>query len=336
MWDDFGSLLCNLHRSRRRFRTGEGRRAGAGDRDGLHHRLGRLAVAWILAHAGRVRVRTDPAVRSRYTAAVWAHDHCDSGEPLVADSRCGMPVGGRSGSREQGTSSGNGSDGLCTADDDLVLADGRAARARHLGASAAAGAGDYRSRLEAFLRAAAIAEPAASANSLGERFTTLSELLSAGPAVLADYAGGEAADALTTARALMLWAAGESLRARQPVRNGRETRAFLKMLIGFRSDEALVVIFLDSRRYLIDHEIVATGSADAVEFDQRRILLRAMGRGAVGIIVAHNHPSGDPAPSSQDIALTRRLAEVARELGICLHDHLVVAGGEVRSAMFAG
>jgi DNA repair protein RadC len=71
-----------------------------------------------------------------------------------------------------------------------------------------------------------------------------------------------------------------------------------------------------------------------VDFDQRRILLRAMGRGASGIIVAHNHPSGDSTPSRSDVEVTRRLADLAEVLGITLHDHLVVAGGETRSAMF--
>ena len=61
-----------------------------------------------------------------------------------------------------------------------------------------------------------------------------------------------------------------------------------------------------------------------------------MGRGAMGLIVAHNHPSGDPTPSSSDLRVTRMLADTARSLGICLHDHLVVAGDEVRSAMMLG
>ena len=125
--------------------------------------------------------------------------------------------------------------------------------------------------------------------------------------------------------------------ARAPaIRGDKEAAAFLKALIGFRSDEALVVLFLDSRRGLIDHEVIATGRADSVDFDQRRILLRAMARGASGIIVAHNHPSGDARPSTSDIRVTRQLADTARGLGICLYDHLVVAGGEVRSVMSVG
>lgn len=131
----------------------------------------------------------------------------------------------------------------------------------------------------------------------------------------------------------MTWAAEDSLRVRQPIRCERDAGAFLKTLIGFRCDECLVVLFLDAARGLIDHEVIASGRADSVEFDQRRILLGALGRGAAGIIVAHNHPSGDPRPSTSDLKVTRRLADVARGVGICLHDHLVIAGGEVRSAL---
>ena len=131
-------------------------------------------------------------------------------------------------------------------------------------------------------------------------------------------------------------ALGDELAGRQQIRCELEAAAFLKALIGFRCDELLVVLFLDSNRGLIDWEVLAAGGPNSVDFDQRRILLRAIGRGASGIIVAHNHPSGDPRPSRSDVDATRRLTTVAQAFGIELHDHLVVAGREVRSAMFSG
>lgn len=170
---------------------------------------------------------------------------------------------------------------------------------------------------------------------MSARYSTLSELLSAGPLILADYSGAAAAEALCAARALMTCALGEDLARRGSIVTTKAAGEFLKALIGFRCEELLVVLFLDSRTALIDHEIVAVGRPDSVDFDVRRILLRAIGRGASGIIVAHNHPSGDARPSRSDFEVTRQLANAAQALGICLHDHLVVAGGEVRSAMFA-
>ena len=63
----------------------------------------------------------------------------------------------------------------------------------------------------------------------------------------------------------------------------------------------------------------------------RAIFAAGLRHGAEGLVIAHNHPSGDPEPSRADIEATRRLADVAAALGIRLHDHLIFAGGECRS-----
>ena len=56
----------------------------------------------------------------------------------------------------------------------------------------------------------------------------------------------------------------------------------------------------------------------------REVIKRAMELGSAAIILVHNHPSGDPAPSRQDIALTRQIVEAGRPLGISLHDHVII------------
>jgi DNA repair protein RadC len=164
----------------------------------------------------------------------------------------------------------------------------------------------------------------------------LSELLSADPIVVTDYSGETVARALAGARDLMTGVLEERLRKRQPVRSTNDATELLKHLIGLRSDEFLVVLFLDSARGFIDHEVVAVGRVNAVDLDSRRILFRAIGRGAAGIIVAHNHPSGDPRPSSSDVRSTRMLADAARAFEITLHDHLIVARDGVFSLREAG
>ena len=63
----------------------------------------------------------------------------------------------------------------------------------------------------------------------------------------------------------------------------------------------------------------------------RAIFAAALGHDAAGMVIAHNHPSGDPRPSRADRDATRRLAETAPALGISLHDHLIFAGGGCRS-----
>lgn len=94
--------------------------------------------------------------------------------------------------------------------------------------------------------------------------------------------------------------------------------------------ERLAVLYLDAGRNLIGREEYP-GSADETVLPLRAIFASALRRDAAGLLIAHNHPSGDPSPSRADIEATRRLAEVAVALGIQLHDHLIFAAGECRS-----
>jgi DNA repair protein RadC len=73
------------------------------------------------------------------------------------------------------------------------------------------------------------------------------------------------------------------------------------------------------------------GGEDAVELPLAAILTSALRLGARSIVLAHNHPSGDPSPSASDEAATRRLASAAAGVDIRLQDHLIFAGGQCRS-----
>ena len=84
------------------------------------------------------------------------------------------------------------------------------------------------------------------------------------------------------------------------------------------------MLFLNSRNVLIANEPMWEGSVDESAVYIREIMRRALDLHATALIVVHNHPSGDPSPSQQDIRLTRDLAEAGRHLGITLHDHVIV------------
>jgi DNA repair protein RadC len=99
--------------------------------------------------------------------------------------------------------------------------------------------------------------------------------------------------------------------------------------------EALVVAYLDADRRLL-HIERSEGSAWSVELPTRAIAAEALRLGAAGLIVAHNHPGGDPRPSAADLDATRRLAELADSLGMRLHDHLIFARGTCRSLRALG
>ena len=95
--------------------------------------------------------------------------------------------------------------------------------------------------------------------------------------------------------------------------------------------EMLYVAHLDADRVLIAERAFHSAHCDAVDFPLRAIIRDALTLDAAGLIIAHNHPSGDPAPSRADIVATRALVELARPLRIRLHDHLIFAGGASRS-----
>jgi DNA repair protein RadC len=95
--------------------------------------------------------------------------------------------------------------------------------------------------------------------------------------------------------------------------------------------EKLAVLHLDEARKLIALDEHDVGGEDELVLPIRDIFAAALRHGAQGMVVAHNHPSGDPRPSPADKAAARRLAETAEALAIVLHDHLIFAGGECLS-----
>ena len=92
-----------------------------------------------------------------------------------------------------------------------------------------------------------------------------------------------------------------------------------------------MVLSLTAKHAIIRHDVVAVGSVSSADPTVADIVRPAIRCGAEAMIVAHNHPSGDPAPSPEDVAFTRRLREAGTLLGIDVVDHLVVGAGEVVS-----
>ncbi len=95
--------------------------------------------------------------------------------------------------------------------------------------------------------------------------------------------------------------------------------------------ERLAVLYLDAERVVLGVSETRLGEEAWIELPIRPIIADALRLEAAGLIIAHNHPSGDPTPSERDQAATRSLARVAAELGIRLHDHLIFAGPHCRS-----
>ena len=96
------------------------------------------------------------------------------------------------------------------------------------------------------------------------------------------------------------------------------------------SQECAYALYLDAKRHLLcEPMIVSRGTADKTFLHPREIFRHAIRLGAVSVIVAHNHPSGDPTPSGEDIEETNRLREAGELVGIPLDDHIVIGRGGV-------
>ena len=94
--------------------------------------------------------------------------------------------------------------------------------------------------------------------------------------------------------------------------------------MAFAKQENFRILFLDRKNTLIADELQQTGTVDHTPVYPREVVKRALALGASALIMVHNHPSGDPTPSSADIDMTREVAEAGKRLGITLHDHIIV------------
>lgn len=99
-----------------------------------------------------------------------------------------------------------------------------------------------------------------------------------------------------------------------------------------RDRERCVALLLDTRHRLLDTVTVSIGSIDHTFMSPREVMRDALLGNAAAIVLGHNHPSGDPEPSRDDEAVTRRLATAGEQLGVRLLDHLVVGDGWVSLA----
>jgi DNA repair protein RadC len=164
------------------------------------------------------------------------------------------------------------------------------------------------------------------AKALIQRFGTFSAVVAADAADLGKIGGvGD------TAIAAIKFIEAASLRFLQAGVQGRPVLAGWQALLDYlhadmahRGRERFRVLFLDSRNVLIADETMSDGTVNQTTVHVREVIKRALDVGATAFILVHNHPSGDPKPSREDIQLTTQIRDIARGLGIVLHDHVIV------------
>ena len=113
----------------------------------------------------------------------------------------------------------------------------------------------------------------------------------------------------------------------QRISRSDEVADLMRAEFGSEKQEHFVVFLLNSKLRLESRVVVSKGNLDSAPVHPREVFAPAVKRQAAAIIVAHNHPTGDPTPSPQDLQVTERLLESSKILGIKLLDHVIVGGG---------
>ena len=149
---------------------------------------------------------------------------------------------------------------------------------------------------------------------------------------------------LGAAKAITVLAAAEIARRlaqggpilRRRVRGPKDVVDYFAPILKDLKQEVVKVVLLDANNQVLRDETVSTGSLTGSIVHPREVFRPAIREAAASVIIIHNHPSGNPEPSPEDIALTRRLCETGRTMGIPVHDHVIIAGDAYTSFQAAG
>lgn len=125
---------------------------------------------------------------------------------------------------------------------------------------------------------------------------------------------------------------------RQVVREAGDVAGLLHESMRHLRREHLRAVLLDTKRQIIAIDTVSVGGLDSTVVHPREVFRKAIQRSASAVILVHNHPSGDPTPSPDDLAVTKRLIEAGRMLGIDILDHIILGDGRYVSIrdLYAG
>jgi DNA repair protein RadC len=164
------------------------------------------------------------------------------------------------------------------------------------------------------------------AKALLARFGTFAEVLGAPVNLLQEVKGIGPAVALD----LKVIAASAKCMARGEIKGSEILSSWDKVLdycraaMAFEAREQFRILFLDKKNALLADEVQQTGTVDHTPVYPREVVKRALELSASAIILVHNHPSGDPTPSKADIDMTKTIVDVAKPLGISVHDHIII------------
>ncbi len=165
------------------------------------------------------------------------------------------------------------------------------------------------------------------AKELIAKFGSFAEVIAAPNKRLAEVRGvGEAAiTELKIVHAAASRLARGQVKGRPVLSSWTAVPDYCRTTMAFADKEQLRILFLDKRNQVIADEVQQQGTVDHTPVYPREVVKRALELSATAIILVHNHPGGDPTPSRADIEMTQTIVEIAKPLGIAVHDHIIVA-----------
>jgi DNA repair protein RadC len=165
------------------------------------------------------------------------------------------------------------------------------------------------------------------AKALLREFGGFGGLLSAdtGALMRVDGVGQTVAAAIRIAQATALRLLQNNVEEQPILASWQALLDYLRADMAYIGIERVRVLHLNSKNLLIRDEVMSEGSIDQAAVYVREVIRRAIDLGSSALILVHNHPSGDPAPSRADIALTRDIIDAGKRLNIAVHDHVIIA-----------
>ena len=164
-------------------------------------------------------------------------------------------------------------------------------------------------------------------------FKTLSGVLGANPKDLKEIngIGDNNIFGLKIAQAVAGRFLAEGIINKDFIRSSDEVLKYLKYNLRDKNREVFLIIYLNGRNQILKMEEIFEGTLSTTAVYPREVVKRALDNNAAALIFVHNHPSGNPNPSSDDLTITKKLKEAAKSIDISVHDHLIIAEYEVCS-----
>lgn len=174
------------------------------------------------------------------------------------------------------------------------------------------------------------------AKALMARFGSYAEVLAARPERLAEVPGlGDAAIVeIKIVEAAARRLAQSAIEKRKNLGSSSAVLDYCRTVMAYIDREEFRILFLDKKNQLLADEVQGVGTVDHAPVYPREIMRRALELSATALILVHNHPSGDPSPSTADIAMTMQIVTLGKALNVVVHDHLII--GRQGHASFRG